>query len=137
MKKYVFAAALIVIILIAGYIVNDKINNGALTSISAGNVIKITITVDGGDKLLRTTEDRSVINDIVNHINGLHLKRTHKNVEDYTGTAFVIKVYFSDDSMKEYVEYSNLFFKESGKEWYRIPYEEADKFGSIYNNMDK
>lgn len=41
----------------------------------------------------------------------------------------------NEKTTKEYVHFGNMFFKESGKGWYEIPYKQADKFDNIYKNL--
>lgn len=100
------------------------------------NITKITVTTAPGyDNALKTTENKNEIADIINYLNDLHLEKTHKNVAEYCGMSYIITVYYSNKKSKEYVHFGNMFFKETGKEWYEISYKEAVEFGKIYNNM--
>jgi hypothetical protein len=100
------------------------------------NITKITVTTEpGGDKKLKTIKNKDEIEDIVNYINDLDMKKTSEDVTKYSGMSYIITVYYKDKTSKEYVHYGNIFFKEMGKEWYTIPYKQAEKFESIYNNV--
>lgn len=134
MKKIIFLSALFFIFVMlsgCGTTKNKRtINN-------AKNIIKITVnTQPGNEKSLKTTENKNEITEIVNYLNGLDLKKTSKDAGQYTGMSYVITVYFDDKTNKEYIHFGNMFFKESEKDWYEIPYKQADNFESIYKNLD-
>lgn len=133
MKKFIYVFGIIIILTVVILAIYNSSNNKLL--VKDKNIKKITISIDGGDKLIKTTENISEIADIVKHMNGLHLKRTHTDVNEYTGTAFVITLYYGNQPSREYVEYGNMFIKESGKGWYRISYKEAEKFEEFYNKL--
>jgi hypothetical protein len=103
-------------------------------NIHTKDITKIVVTT-GGDKTLKTTENKDEITNIVNYINGLDLIETSENATEYDGLAFVITIYFSNNTSNEYIHYGNKFFRESEKGWYKIPYQQAEKFESIYNSL--
>lgn len=131
MKKIVFVliATLVLMLSGCGAVKNNQMIN------TDRNIIKITITT-GGVKQLKTTENKNEIIYIVNYINGLDLKKTTEDVIKLTGGSCVITIYFNNKINKQFVNYGNLFFKESGKEWYAIPYKQANKIYEIYNNLE-
>lgn len=101
------------------------------------NIIKITIkTQPGNDSSLKSTENKSKITEIVNYINSLDLKKTAKKPDEYTGMSYVITFYFNDITSKEYVHFGNMFFKESGKDWCEMPYNQAEELKDIYKSLD-
>jgi hypothetical protein len=101
------------------------------------NIIKITIkTQPGNDSSLKSTENKSEIIKIVNYINGLDLKKIAKKPDEYTGMSYIITFYFNDKTSKEYVHFGNMFFKESGKGWYEMPYNQAKELEDIYKSLD-
>lgn len=71
----------------------------------------------------------------MDYINKLKLKNTTKNANEYLGMSITIKVYYNDNTSKEYVHMGNMFFKEAGKSWYEMNYSQAEKFQEIYNNL--
>jgi hypothetical protein len=99
-------------------------------------VVRITIkTLPGNDISLKSTEDKKQISELINYINALDLKKTTKDAGQYSGMAYIINLFYEDQTSKEYVHFGNMFFKESGKDWYEIPYKQAEKFESIYNSL--
>jgi hypothetical protein len=66
----------------------------------------------------------------------LELKKTTKDPNEYTGMTYIITVYFDDTTSKEYVHFGNMFLKESGKDWYEIPYNKAQELERIYNSLE-
>lgn len=100
------------------------------------NIIKITInTQPGNNNSLKSTENKNKITEVVNYINDLDLKKTTKDAGQYSGMAYIITVYFDDKTSTEYVHLGNMFFKESGKDWYEISYKQAEKFEGIYKSL--
>ncbi len=100
------------------------------------NISKITVrTQPGKDSSLKSTEDKSHITDVVNYINGLDLKKTTKDAGKYNGMSYVITIYYGDNTSTEYVHFGNMFFKESGRYWYEMSYNQAEKFEDIYNRL--
>lgn len=100
------------------------------------NIIKITIyTLPGNKSSLKSTEDKGQITEIIDYINGLDLKKPTKDADQYVGMSYIITVYFDDKTNIEYIHFGNTFFKELGKEWYEIPYEQAEKFEGIYKSL--
>lgn len=102
---------------------------------STRNISKITIyTQPGGDSSLKSTEDKSQMTDVVDYINELDLKKTTKDAGQYNGMSYIITVFYDDKTSIEYVHFG-MFFKESGKGWYEVPYKQAEKFEGIYNSL--
>lgn len=133
MKK-IFSISIIIAILIM--LSGCGATNNKLTINNSNNITKITVTTQpGNDKSLKTTEKKNEIIDIINYLNSLDLKKPSKDAGQYAGMSYVITVYFDDKTTKEYVHFGNMFFKESGKDWYEIPYKQAEKFEDIYRNL--
>lgn len=131
MKKIIVPLVLLFVLLT---LIGCSTTKNKITINNIKDITKITVTT-GGDKTLKTTENKDEITNIVNYINGLDLKKTSENANEYNGLAFVIIIYFSDNTSKEYIHFGNKFFRESGKDWYEIPYQQAEKFESIYNSL--
>lgn len=103
---------------------------------NTNDVPKITVkTQQGNDSNLKTTEDKHQIIDIINYFNSLDLKKTTKDVGRYNGMSYIITIYYSNGTSVEYVHFGNKFFKESGGDWYEIPYNQAKEFENIYNAL--
>lgn len=134
MKKIISSFLLIAILLMLSGCSAKKDN---ITINNTKNIIKITIkTQPGNDSSIKSTENKSQITEIINYINGLDLKKTAKNPDDYTGMIYIITVYFDDTTSTEYAHFGNMFFKESGKDWYEIPYDQAEELEGIYKSLD-
>jgi hypothetical protein len=101
--------------------------------VKAKNIVKITIKTQPGN--LKSTEDKNQISDVINYINALDLKKTTKDAGQYKGMAYIITVFYEDKTNSEYFHFSNMFFKESGKGWYEIPYKQAEKIKNINNGL--
>lgn len=133
MKKIFYVSTIIAILIMLSGCGTTKskptINN-------PNNITKITVTTQpGNEKSLKTTENKNEITDIINYLNSLELKKTSKDAGQYNGVSYIITVYFDDKTTKEYVHFGDMFFKESGKDWYEIPYKQAEKFNNIYKNL--
>lgn len=103
---------------------------------NTNDIVKISIkTHPGNDSNLKSTEDKKQISEITNYINALDLKKTNKDAEKYAGMSYVITVFYGDKTSREYIHFGNMFFKESGGDWYEIPYKQAEKFESIFNDL--
>ncbi len=101
------------------------------------NIIKITIkTQQGNNSSLKSTDNKSEITAIVNYINSLDLKKTSKKPDEYTGMSYVITFYFNNKTSKEYIHLVNMFFKEFGKDWCEMPYNQAEELKDIYKSLD-
>ena len=134
MKKIISSCLLIAILLMLSSCSTKKDN---ITINNAKNIIKITIkTKPGNDRSIKSTENKSRITEIANYINGLDLKKITKNPNEYTGGAYIITLYFDDKTSTEYVHFGNMFFKESGKDWYEMSYNQAEELDDIYNSLD-
>jgi hypothetical protein len=139
MKKIIASCLLLVVLLI----LNGCSTTEEKTSIdktknidNTKNIVKITIrTQPGNDNNLRSTEDKKQISVVFNYINDLDLKKTTKDAGQYNGMSYIITVFFEDKKSTEYVLFGNMFFKESGKVWYEIPYKQAEKIEDIYNSL--
>lgn len=135
MKKSMYISSVIIAILII--LCSCSAEKDKLTIGSTENITKITVTTwPGINKSLKTTENKKEIIDIANYINSLRLKETTKDAGEYNGMFYIITVYFNDKTKKEYTLLGNMFFKESGKDWYEIQYNQAVKFESIYKGID-
>jgi hypothetical protein len=134
MKKIIYSCLLITILLMLSGC-SDKKDN--IIIYNTKNIIKITIkTQPGNDSTLKSTENENKIIEIVNYINGLDLKKTRKNPDEYTGMAYIIIFDFNDATSTQYAHFGNMFFKESGKGWYEMPYNQAEEFKGIYKSLD-
>lgn len=134
MKKSIYITSVIIGILIM--LCSCSTKEDKLTKGSIENITKITVTtIPGTNKSLKTTENKKEITDIANYINSLRLKETTKDAGEYNGMSYIITVYFNDKTRKEYILLGNMFFKESGKEWYEMQYDQAEKFESIYKGI--
>ena len=106
------------------------------TKLNTNNISKITVTtIPGDDKSFKSTENKDEISSIINYINSLKLKETTKNAKDYYGMNYIITIYFNDKTSKKYIHAGNIFFKESGKDWYEMQYDQAEKFDNIYKSI--
>lgn len=133
MKKSIFSFLLIAILLILN---GCSATKDKTTINNTKNIIKITInTQPDNSGSFKSTENKSQITEIINYINDLDLKKTTKDAGQYVGMAYIITVYFDDKTTTEYVHFGNMFFKESGSDWYEIPYNQAEKFEGIYKSL--
>lgn len=105
--------------------------------INSKNVTKITVNYRSvKDNTLKTTENKDEILSIINYINSLKLKKITEGEAGIIGSsAYIITVYFNDKTSKEYIHSGNAAFKESGKDWYKMEYNQAKKFDDIYKSI--
>lgn len=145
MKKFISAIIIIFIVIVAiliMFIGKDTPNDKPMIK-NTKNITKISVSFQPNKyHMSYTTENKKEITNIVNYINGLDLKKTSKDVRLYPGLWYVITIFFKHkiflfeyQTSKEYVHYSNLFFRENGKDWYDMPYEQAEKMDTIYKNL--
>lgn len=114
------------------------IDTKAALPVDGNNISKITIyTLPGKDSSLKTTTNENEIMKIVNYINSLNLQKPTEDADKYFGMSYIITIYYDNKTSNEYVHFGNMFFKEWNKDWYEIPYEQAEKFEGIYNNIGK
>lgn len=134
MKKIIYSCLLITILLMLSGCSEKKDN---IIINNTKNIIKITIkTQPGNDSTLKYTENENKIIEIVNYINGLELKKTRRNPNEYTGMTYTIIFDFDDATSTEYDHFGNMLFKEAGKYWYEMPYNQAEEFEGIYKSLD-
>ena len=134
MKKIIYSCLLITILLMVSGCSYKKDN---IIIYNTKNIIKITIkTQSRNDSTLKYTENENKIIEIVNYINGLELKKTRKNPDEYTGMTYTIIFDFDDATSTEYAHFANMFFKQSGRDWYEMPYNQAEEFEGIYKSLD-
>ena len=134
MKKIIYSCLLITILLMVSGCSYKKDN---IIIYNTKNIIKITIkTQSGNDSTLKYTENENKIIEIVNYINGLELKKTRKNPNEYTGMTYTIIFDFDDATSIEYDHFGNMFFREAGKGWKEMLYSQAEEFESIYKSLD-
>lgn len=140
-RKPGFWAIALSIILVAavgiGLMANPRTVTGDKSIISnARDVLKITVETQPGDESsLKMIEDKEHIMDVINYINGLNLKKTDKDPSQYEGMSYIITIYYSNGTSTEYIHFGNRFFKESGSDWYEMPYKQAVKFAGIYKSL--
>lgn len=128
MKKFIFLYTLITIIIMLN---GCSATKNTLTINHATNITKIEIKAYPGS--LKTTENNNEITEIINYFNSLDLKKTTKTT--VTGMSYTITVYFNDKTSKKYEQVGNSYFIDTETNWYKIPYEQAQKFEDIYNNL--
>lgn len=132
MKKVIYSCLLLAIL----FVLNGcGASNDKITINKTKNITKVAInTQPSNNSSLKSTEDKSKITEVINYINDLDLKKTTKDGGQYEGMAYIITVYFDDKTSTEYILLGK-FFKESGKYWYEIPYNQAEKFKGIYKSL--
>ncbi|MDF2685851.1 MAG: antirepressor regulating drug resistance protein, partial [Clostridia bacterium] len=96
-------------------------------------VTGITIsTLPENTEYLRTYTSPEKINAILAHIIDLTLNdKFNENPEEYYGMTYVITITYNNNGQKIYYHFGNMFFKEDGKAWEKMIYDEAVKLENI------
>ncbi|MDP4090327.1 MAG: hypothetical protein Q8930_13780 [Bacillota bacterium] len=132
-KKYL-AAALGCLIIIGFFIsqsIVDRHNKNLIINLHRDEVqrIHISYTLPLFDEL--DISDTKNTNAIIDYLNSINLKSTHKNPDDYAGGGYMISVYFKDGTERTLHLYGNMFLFETNRFAYEISYGEAIKFDTI------
>jgi hypothetical protein len=134
MKKAIYACFLLTILLILNGCSNSKNTNGSIIDVNRGiEKIKMGLSFPFTKSII--IEDKEKIQEFVNYINDLDLKKTESK-EGYLDGTYVINVFFDDNTVDEFLIFAGKYF-EYGKYRYEITTEEAQKFLDFYYGMIK
>ncbi len=100
--------------------------------------IKVSSMPEGYNYDFRITDNSKKISDIINYLTNLDLKSDFpENPDEYDGMTWVIALIYEDNSTFDIYHFGNMFIRADGGEWYRMTYEEAERFDDIVWNQEE
>lgn len=103
--------------------------------LQAGDVTQVSVTsLPEGYAYAYEGEDAGVIAD---YLGSLSLQsRFAENPDEYTGMTWVISVDYADGSTVTVYHFGNMFIRAADGPWYRMEYEEADRFNTLLDELN-
>ena len=112
---------------------SDEAEEDAL--LPAGDVTQVSITsLPEGYAYAYEGEDAGVIAD---YLGSLSLQsRFAENPDEYTGMTWVISLSYADGNTVTVYHSGNMFIRAEDGPWYRMEYEEADRFNTLLDELN-
>ena len=103
--------------------------------LQAGDVTQVSVTsLPGGYAYAYEGEDAMAI---VDYLESLSLQsRFKEDPDEYTGMTWVISVDYADGSTVTVYHSGNMFIRTADGPWYRMEYEEADRFHALLDELN-
>ena len=104
--------------------------------LAKGNVINIDISsLPEGYNYSFSGEDAKAILD---YLLSLNLESNFKeNPDEYSGMTWVISLKYEDGNTSTVYHFGNMFIRVKGGSWYKMTYEEANRFNTLLDELDQ
>ena len=113
--------------------ISDEAEEDAL--LQAGDVTQVAVSsLPGGYAYAYEGENAMAI---VDYLDSLSLQsRFKEDPDEYTGMTWVISVDYADGSTVTVYHFGNMFIRAADGPWYRMEYEEADRFHALLDELN-
>jgi hypothetical protein len=103
--------------------------------LQAGDVTRVTVSsLPGGYDYAYEGEDALAI---VDYLDSLSLQsRFAENPDEYTGMTWVISLSYADGNTVTVYHSGNMFIRAEDGPWYRMEYEEAERFDALLDELN-
>lgn len=134
MKKYILLSVIIISLVLTGCAKNGVAVQGS-ELLKDGTIERITVSsLPGGYDYLFTKQ--SDIQTVVDYVSNLNISQNfEENPNEYSGMTWVIGIYYQDDSKCDIYHFGNMFIRNDEGSWYRMRYEEAEKFAALLDSL--
>ena len=103
--------------------------------LAEGNVIKIDVSsLPEGYNYSFDGDDAKEITD---YLSNLNLQSDFKeNPNEYTGMTWVISLKYENDDVLKVYHFGNMFIRTENGSWYKMTYDEANRFGALIDELN-
>ena len=103
--------------------------------LAEGNVVKIDVSsLPQGYNYSFDGEDAK---DIVDYLSALNLESEfEENPNEYDGMTWVIALKYEDGDVLELYHFGNMFICSENGPWYKMTYDEANRFGALLDELN-
>ena len=104
--------------------------------LAEGNVVKIDVSTlpDG----YNYSFDRESAKEIIGYLYNLNLQSDFKeNPNEYAGMTWVISLEYENGDALTIYHFGNKFIRSEKGSWYKMTYEEANRFGALLNELNR
>lgn len=139
MKKLtVIALALICVLGVCGCGQDQSLQQpqDAQLLLPEGNIVSVEISsLPEGFNYSFGGEDAETIAD---YLSSLHLGSDfEENPNEYTGMTYVISLKYDSDEVLTVYHFGNMFIRSEDAPWYKMTYDEASRFDTLLDELDK
>ena len=103
--------------------------------LAEGNVIQIDVSsLPEGYNYSFDGDDAKEITD---YLSNLNLQSDFKeNPNEYTGMTWVISLKYENDDVLKVYHFGNMFLRTENGSWYKMTYDEANRFGALIDELN-
>ena len=103
--------------------------------LAEGNVIQIDVSsLPEGYNYSFDGDDAKEITD---YLSNLNLQSDFKeNPNEYTGMTWVISLKYENDDVLKVYHFGNMFIRTENGSWYKMTYDEANRFGALIDELN-
>lgn len=142
MKKLISVALLSVFLLMMIGCSSSSVKDSGFSSVKdsvllkKGKVIKVNVSsLPEGYDYTFTHESTKKITDYLSKLD--LISDYSENPNEYGGLTWVISLEYDDNSKLTIYHFGNMFIKTDGGSWYKMSYNEADRFNKLLYELSK